>query len=60
MAIERGKYVLTFTAGNNAPTGMDSFEDRGNYLVHWRKEADGVWRAVSDAPVSELPLPPKQ
>jgi hypothetical protein len=36
---------------------MASFEDRGNYLVHWRLEADGQWRAVGDAPVSELPIP---
>jgi ketosteroid isomerase-like protein len=59
MAIERGKYVLRFTAGRGAPPGMASFVDRGNYLVHWRHEADGNWRAVGDAPVSELPLHPQ-
>lgn len=58
MAVERGKYVLRFTAGPGAPPGMASFEDRGNYLVHWRHEADGQWRVVGDAPVSELPLHP--
>jgi len=58
LAVERGKYVLRFTAGPGTPPGMASFEDRGNYLVHWRYEADGQWRAVGDAPVSELPLPP--
>ena len=57
LAIERGKYVLKFTAGPGAPPGLPSFEDRGNYLVHWRREADGQWRAVADAPVSEVPLP---
>ena len=57
LAVERGKYVLRFTAGPDAPHGMVSFEDRGNYLVHWRLEADGQWRAVGDAPVSELPIP---
>jgi len=56
VAVERGKYVLRFTAGEGAPPGMASFEDRGNYLVHWRQESDGQWRIVSDAPVSELPL----
>jgi ketosteroid isomerase-like protein len=58
LAVERGKYVLRFTAGPGAPPGMASFEDRGNYLVHWRYEADSQWRMVGDAPVSELPLPP--
>lgn len=57
IAVERGKYVLTFAAGPGAPPGMASFEDRGNYLVHWRHEPDGEWRIVGDAPVSELPLP---
>jgi ketosteroid isomerase-like protein len=59
LAIERGKYLLKFVAGPGAPPGMASFEDQGNYLVHWRREADGEWRAVGDAPVSEVPrLPP--
>ena len=55
MAVERGKYSLKFTAGSGAPAGMVSFQDRGNYLVHWRHESDGQWRAVGDAPVSEMP-----
>ena len=57
LAVERGKYVVRFTAGSGAPPGMASFEDRGNYLVHWRYEVDGQWRLVGDAPVSELPIP---
>jgi ketosteroid isomerase-like protein len=57
MAVERGKYVLRFTAGPGAPPGTRSFEDRGNYLVHWRQEGDKQWRVVADAPVSELRLP---
>lgn len=57
IAVERGTYVLRFTAGSGAPPGMGSFEDRGNYLVHWRHEPGGEWRIVADAPVSELPLP---
>lgn len=56
IAIERGKYILNFAAGSNAPPGVSSFEDRGNYLVHWQHEADGEWRIVGDAPVSEVPL----
>jgi ketosteroid isomerase-like protein len=56
IAIERGKYLLKFVAGPGAPPGMASFQDRGNYLVHWRRDRDGEWRAVSDAPVSEMPM----
>lgn len=57
LAVERGSYVLRFAAGAGAPPGVASFEDRGNYLAHWRHEADGEWRAAGDAPVSALPLP---
>ena len=55
IAVERGKYSLKFTASAGAPPGMVSFQDRGNYLVHWHLESDGQWRAVGDAPVSEMP-----
>jgi uncharacterized protein (TIGR02246 family) len=58
IAVERGTYTLDFTADAAAPPGMTSFQDRGNYLVHWRHEPDDVWRVVADAPVSELPLAP--
>ena len=56
MAVERGRYVLSFSPGPDAPPGMAAFDDHGNYLVHWRLEEDGEWRIVADAPVSEVPL----
>jgi len=55
IAVERGRYTIKFTPSGQAP--MPAFEDRGNFVVLWRQGADGEWRAVWDAPVSELPPP---
>jgi ketosteroid isomerase-like protein len=52
-ATERGRYTLTFTPGARSP--IPAMSDRGNYVVFWRRDPDGRWRAVWDAPVSELP-----
>ncbi len=57
LAVERGTYTLRFIASDNPPAGLASFEDSGSYLVQWRREPDGQWRAVADAPVSQRPLP---
>lgn len=57
IAVERGMYVVEFQAGPTAPPGFNSMRDTGNYIVMWRKEHDGQWRAVWDAPVSNVPLP---
>lgn len=56
IAVERGKYLLKFIAGPDAPPGMAAFEDHGNYVVYWRQDSDGQWRAVWDAPISDVPL----
>ena len=55
LAVERGRYAVRFTATPHAP--LPSFADSGNYVVLWREERDGQWRAVWDAPVSVLPPP---
>ena len=57
VAVERGKYTLAFSAGPAAPPELKSNVDKGNYVVMWRREADGQWRIVWDAPVSTVPPP---
>lgn len=54
MAVELGTYTLKFEPKANAP--MPGFEDHGHYMVLWEKDAEGDWKAVWDAPVSEVPM----
>lgn len=54
LAMERGHYTLKVTAGPQAR--YPSFEDHGNYIQLWRKDADGHWRTVWEAKVSGVPL----
>ena len=58
IAAERGAYTLRLEAGPEASPGFEPQQDSGNYLVVWRREADGEWRAFWDAAVSERPLAP--
>ena len=37
------------------PPGFEPQQDSGNYLVVWRREGDGEWRAFWDAAVSDRP-----
>ncbi len=54
LAVELGKYTLTFTPNEDSP--IPAINDKGNYVVLWEK-INGDWKIVWDAPVSELPLP---
>jgi ketosteroid isomerase-like protein len=59
IAVEHGRYTMSFTPGPNAPAGLTAFSDTGKYLWHWRRVegrwaiAAGIWN--SDRP---LPIPP--
>lgn len=49
IAYELGTYSLTTT---NPKTKKPATE-KGNYVVVWKKQADGRWKAAVDAPVSD-------
>jgi ketosteroid isomerase-like protein len=55
LAVERGRYVMKFTAGPGAPPNRQTGEDRGTFVTHWRHDPDGRWRVAVQAFVSEVP-----
>ena len=61
IAVETGRYVMTFTPGPNAPAGMAAmFPDSGNYVTTWRK-VDGKWLLTNDMSLTaRAPAPAKR
>lgn len=51
MAYEYGTYSMTL----NDPQGKP-LNDRGKYVVVWKKQSDSNWKAVADIINSDLPL----
>lgn len=50
LAYETGTYAMTLSDAKKQPS-----TEKGNYLVVWQKQADGVWKVVRDVPVSDPP-----
>ena len=50
LAYETGSYSMTMTGPDKKPA-----TEKGHYVVVWRKGADGAWKVVVDAPISDPP-----
>lgn len=50
LAYETGSYSMTLSDAKQKPATQ-----AGHYVVVWRKEADGSWKVVIDAPISDPP-----
>jgi uncharacterized protein (TIGR02246 family) len=48
LAYETGSYTMTMTGPDKQPA-----TEKGHYVVVWRKGADGAWKVVVDAPLSD-------
>ena len=53
IAYEQGTYSLTTT--DPKTKAKKPATQKGNYVVVWKKQADGQWKAAVDAPVSDPP-----
>jgi len=53
MAYTQGTYTLTVTD----PATKKPINDKGSYVTLYKKQADGSWKAVQDAAISEVPPP---
>ncbi len=53
LAYETGAYSLTMSDPEENPATQ-----KGHYVVVWEKQADGSWKVVLDAPVSDPPEAP--
>lgn len=52
LAFAQGTYETTFNDAKGKPV-----TDRGKWVVVWKKQADGSWKAVADIFNSDLPAP---
>ena len=53
LAYETGSYSMTMTGADKKPA-----TETGHYVVVWRKDPDGTWKVVVDAPLSDPPVQP--
>ena len=49
----QGTYTMTTTD----PKTKKPVTDKGKYLIAYKKQADGTWKAVADMDSSDMPLP---
>lgn len=57
LAVQRGRYTLSFVPSATAPRGTTAVTDTGKFLWHWRR-VDGHWRLAAAAWSSDLPAKP--
>ena len=53
VAYTQGTYTLTLTD----PQTRQLVHDQGSYVITYRKQPDGTWKAVVDIVTSEVPPP---